>query len=208
MTLLGAKLMDSVSADPCPVKPELVRVGDPTASLTDRLVRGEEAAFQEFHRLYFDRLYRFLLAITRGQEHSAQDALQETLLRVARYVRVFATEAIFWSWLKMVARSAARDAVRRERRYLAALERLTSLWRSAPGDSALEENDLLDGALADALDHLDPADRHLLEGKYLLGQTVRELAIETGLSDKAVESRLLRLRRQLRADLLHRLAMP
>ena len=59
------------------------------AALTRRLATGDEAAFREFHGRYFDRLYRFLLVVTRGQEHAAQDALQETMLRVARYAREF-----------------------------------------------------------------------------------------------------------------------
>jgi DNA-directed RNA polymerase specialized sigma24 family protein len=83
-------------------------------SLTLRLAGGDEEAFREFHTLYFDRLYQFLLVVTRGQEHEAQEALQETMLRVARYARGFETEEAFWSWLKVVARSAARDAGRKQ----------------------------------------------------------------------------------------------
>jgi DNA-directed RNA polymerase specialized sigma24 family protein len=42
----------------------------------------------------------------------------------------------------------------------------------------------------------------LIEGKYLEGQTVKELSAQAGLSEKAVESKLLRLRRQLRECIL------
>ena len=47
------------------------------AHLTRRLAAGEEEAFREFHKNYFNRLYQFLLVVTRGQEHEAQEALQE-----------------------------------------------------------------------------------------------------------------------------------
>src|SRR5712672_86920 len=99
-------------------------VGNPAtiAALTRSLAAGEEAAFREFHALYFDRLYQFLLVIARGQEHEAQEALQQTLLRVLRYVRVFESEEIFWSWLKVLARSAARDAGRKQQRYAMLLQ--------------------------------------------------------------------------------------
>jgi RNA polymerase sigma-70 factor (ECF subfamily) len=90
--------------------------------LTRRLAAGEEQAFREFHALYFDRLYHFLLAVTRGQEQEAQEALQETLLRLVRHRRVFAEEEVFWCWLKAVARNAARDGHRKNRRYFAALQ--------------------------------------------------------------------------------------
>jgi DNA-directed RNA polymerase specialized sigma24 family protein len=45
----------------------------------------------------------------------------------------------------------------------------------------------------------------LIEGKYLDGATVRELSADAGLTEKAVESRLLRLRRELRERMLKRM---
>jgi DNA-directed RNA polymerase specialized sigma24 family protein len=45
----------------------------------------------------------------------------------------------------------------------------------------------------------------LIEGKYLDGQTVKELSALTGLTDKAVESRLGRLRRRVRELMLRKL---
>ena len=40
------------------------------------MAAGDEEAFREFHAHYFDRLYRFLLVVARGQEHEAQEALK------------------------------------------------------------------------------------------------------------------------------------
>ena len=37
----------------------------------------------------------------------------------------FESEEVFWSWLKAVARSAARDTNRKQRRYAALLERFS-----------------------------------------------------------------------------------
>ena len=56
-----------------------------------------------------------------------------------------------------------------------------------------------------SLSELPPDDRSLVEGKYLRRATVRELAAESGLTEKAVESRLLRARRLLREKILHKL---
>jgi len=184
------------------------QTADDTLRLTRRLAAGEEAAFSEFHDRYFDRLYQFLLVISGGQVTEAQEALQETLLRVARYGRPFAEEDTFWCWLKMVARSAARDAGRKQHRYLNLLRNYALRWASieccgeTAGDAELSE--LLENNLL----ALEPEDRGLLEGKYFRGDSVRELAAKTGLTEKAVESRLLRLRRQLREQLLQQLHQP
>jgi RNA polymerase sigma-70 factor, ECF subfamily len=178
---------------------------DDTLRLTRRLAAGDEAAFREFHDRYFDALYQFLLVVSRGQVTEAQEVLQETLLRVARYARPFPDEEIFWRWLKMVARSAARDAARKQYRYLNLLRNYALRWVSVhrSGESAAEVE--LSGLLEESLLALDAEDRQLVEGKYLRGSSVRELAAQSGLTEKAVESRLLRLRRQLREQLLRNL---
>ncbi len=183
-------------------------VSTDVAHLTRRLVAGEEAAFREFHAQYFDRLYQFLLVVARGQEHEAQEALQQTLLRVLRYVRVFESEETFWSWLKMLARSAARDAGRKQHRYGVLLQQFALHGRDFADEVAPRENNQLGIILEESLNELAPNDRHLVEGKYLEAASVKELSANTGLTEKAVESRLLRLRRQLRERIINKLRSP
>lgn len=183
-------------------------MADRIALLTRLLAKGDEEAFREFHALYFDRLYQFLLVVAEGREDQARDALQETLLRVLRYARVFEQEEVFWCWLKALARSAARDAGRKQRRYMALLRNFALLPREHCPETARDEEARMSALLAQSLEELDPEDRRLLESKYLEGETIRELSAQTGLSDKAVESRLSRLRRQLREKLLEKLRRP
>ena len=59
--------------------------------------------------------------------------------------------------------------------------------------------------LLDGLQTLEALERKLVQRKYLEGGTTRELAREFELTERAVESRLLRARRQLREGLLKRL---
>lgn len=176
-----------------------------TAQLTRRLAAGDDAAFREFHAKYFDGLYRFLLVVTHGQEQEAQEALQQTLLRVVRYVRGFESEEVFWGWLKAVARSAARDGNRKRQRYCALLHR----FAMEPPDLSrkMEEETRLLCLLDESMAELAPQDRQLLEAKYLEGFTVRELCAHTGLTEKGTESRLDRLRRILRKRILKRLSL-
>jgi RNA polymerase sigma-70 factor (ECF subfamily) len=176
------------------------------AVLTRRLAAGEEEAFREFHRLYFDRLYHFLLAVTYGQEQEAQEALQETLLRVVRHRRVFADEEIFWCWLKAIARNAARDGRRKHCRYFALLQNF-ALGRVREAREPSGEESRVSVALEECLEELEPEERRLIENKYVAGETVRELSTGAGLSEKALESRLLRLRRHLRARIMEKLRM-
>jgi RNA polymerase sigma-70 factor (ECF subfamily) len=173
--------------------------------LTRRLTAQDEEAFREFHARYFDRLYQFLLVVARGQEDEAREALQETLLRVARHARVFGEEEAFWCWLKAVARNAARDGGRKQRRYLTLLGRFALRWSMAepPANDTTELR--LQTMLNETLNELSPDERTLVESKYLDGVATKELSSSTGLTEKAVESRLLRLRRRLRERLLQKL---
>ncbi len=211
MSFSAAKLPSLLSS--IGIKP-VVQVALPDSApdnvmrLTSRLAANDEAAFREFHRLYFDRLHQFLLIVARGNEHEAEEALQETLLRVLRYARPFETEDAFWGWLKVVARSAARDAGRKQRRYFSLLQKFSLRRPDSADDAAAPEHDHLRGILEDCLLELAPGDRGLIEGKYLADATVKELSAQTGLTDKAVESRLLRLRRDLRERLLKKLKTP
>jgi RNA polymerase sigma-70 factor (ECF subfamily) len=183
-------------------------VTDDIARLTRKLVRGDEAAFREFHARYFDRLYHFLLLVAHGREHEAQEALQETLLRVARCGREFEDEETLWCWLKAVARNAARDGGRKRLRYSALLRNFAHGRPQDNGDLTAPDDDRLSAILTECLDELLPEDRRLLEGKYLDGSTIKELAGLTALTEKAVESRLGRLRSRLRKTLLNKLNEP
>ena len=155
--LIGAKVVERKSTrDPAP--------GD-IESLTRRLAAGEETVFSEFHTRYFDHLYQFLLVVSHGREDEAQEALQQTLLRVVRYARVFNCEESFWCWLKTVARSVARDAGRKQQRYWGLLKRF-AIRTSPEGSNALADPDhRLRAELDESLSELAPEDRLLLENK-------------------------------------------
>jgi RNA polymerase sigma-70 factor (ECF subfamily) len=175
--------------------------------LTAALAKGDENAFRKFHELYFDRLFRYHVVIARGDESAAGDALQETFLRVVRNVRRFENEDTFWSWLTVLCRSAAADGGRKRSRYWKLLaDYARSLITPAPTNkSSGEIDEKLYDIVAQSLGELDENDRSLVEGKYFRRASMKELSSETGLTERAVESRLLRARRELREKILTKL---
>lgn len=170
-----------------------------TAQLTLRLKAGEESAWREFHEAYCHRLLRYLLVVTRGDEELARNAVQGAFVRAVRHVRRFDTEPAFWSWLTMLALSALRDERRKHRRYLAFLDRWFAWITSAPEPTPPQDTgEELEQLLKEALVKLPPPDVRLIERKYFEEQSVREIALGLGCSEKAVESRLSRLRARLK----------
>jgi RNA polymerase sigma-70 factor (ECF subfamily) len=171
------------------------------AVLTGRMSKGDEAAYRVFYELYFPRLFRYLLVVTSGREEEAREALQLTLLRVVRHVRQFDSEQTFWSWLTVLARSAVVDEKRKRHRYLAFLDGFFQKARSdAEADPASDER--LRELLAEQLAALPFDERELIEQKYSARKSVKEIASDSGASEKSVESALGRVRRKLKERLL------
>jgi RNA polymerase sigma-70 factor (ECF subfamily) len=165
--------------------------------LTVQMAKGDEDAYRCFYDAYFNRLLGYLLVVTKDEQR-AREALQITLLRVARYVKRFDSEAAFWSWLMVLARSSVADENRRTRRYASILSRLFehSEIESQPhtGETQARLMELLEVNLA-TLPH---EDRELVERKYFEGDSVRQIAQDNQVSEKAVESRLTRTRQKLK----------
>lgn len=172
------------------------------APLTRRMVRHEELAYREFHDLYCGRLARYLFVVTGGNTDALPDVLQETFRRVVRHIRPFTDEAVFWSWLTVLARTAHVDEMRKRMRYRSFLDRFARHSHSETvtfldPDAAPSLGRILEEALAE----LDDDDRRLIEAKYFDGCTVRELANGGYGSESAIESRLGRVRRKLKETL-------
>jgi RNA polymerase sigma-70 factor (ECF subfamily) len=167
------------------------------------MVAGDETAYRTFHETYYSRLTRYLLVITSGDEDAAREALQGTFVRVVRHIKVFEEESHFWNWLTVLARTAFADQKRKRRRYVAFLDRFTEHARTAATgmENGEAEAQLLE-ALETGVRGLSTEERELVEQKYFAGESVRNLAESLGTSEKAVESRLGRVRRKLKQALL------
>jgi RNA polymerase sigma-70 factor (ECF subfamily) len=176
------------------------------ADLTRRMSAGDERAYREFYDAYYQRLSRYLLVVAAGNEETAAEALESTLLRVVRHIRIFPSEEVFWSWLTVLARSAFHDQTRKRNRYLSFLERFTRHSQiEAIGPDSREADARMETALTSTLAELPYEERQLVEEKYFQRRSVRELADTFQASEKAIESRLVRIRRKLKEALLLKL---
>ncbi len=137
-------------------------------------------------------LHAWFLART-GDEHLADDLVQECFLRVHDRLGDVRDHARFAGWIRGIARNLVTDWRRARREPEAAeLEELT----------ASEEEPNLDAVVASwltpAIDELEPADREVLRLTELEGVSQARAAEELGLSLPALKSRVLRGRARLR----------
>jgi len=163
-------------------------------------------AWRTFYNAYFDRLWRYLLVIANGNEDTAREALQAALVRVARHVKVFHDENTFWSWLTVVARTAFADETKKHRRYLSFLDRFTSQAKiESNGISDAHIDERLRNLLERHVTSLPPNEQQLVDLKYFKHRPVRDIARELQTTEKAIESKLSRIRAKLRDTMLSEL---
>jgi RNA polymerase sigma-70 factor (ECF subfamily) len=89
-----------------------------TAKLESEIVSAAQAgspgAFTELYATYSRRLYRTIVAITKNPE-DAEDALQDTFLRVCLAIHTFEGRASIYSWLTRIAVNSALMILRKRR---------------------------------------------------------------------------------------------
>lgn len=160
-------------------------------------------AYRTFYNAYFGRLLRYLLVVTGGNEEAARESLQLAFVRVVRHIKVFDTEEKFWSWLTVLARSAAADERKKKRRYLAFLDRFTvETGFGNNGANDLQADEQLQNLLKRYIATLPPDEQQVIEAKYLARRSVRDIADDLLTTEKAIESKLSRVRKKLKDAVL------
>ncbi len=173
--------------------------------------RGQHELFYELVRPYERRVFAAALAILRN-EHDAEDAAQEAMLKAFANIRQFRAEARFSTWLIQITVNEALMRRRRERTVVMEgiddrrdseeseyVPREFADWREIPSE-ALERKEVRQ-RLAEALGTLDRKYREVFVLRDMEQMNIQETAEALGISVASVKTRLLRARLMLR-DLL------
>ncbi len=161
-----------------------------------RAQRGDVAAFSELVARYQDRIYRFLVRLTRSQD-DALELTQETFLSAYQALPRWRPDARFTTWLFRIARNQAFDWLRRSKRVeFVALEEGQGFDIADPAptpDAALETVQRL-RALERALARLPAEHREILLLREIEEMSYEEIAGVLDVSLGTVKSRIARAR--------------
>ncbi|GMV92767.1 MAG: hypothetical protein AMXMBFR82_25450 [Candidatus Hydrogenedentota bacterium] len=164
--------------------------------LAKALRKGSVRAWREFYALYATPVFRFVLSRSHGNAETARDLAREALVIGVERIGDFDwRKGDMWAWLCGIAMNKLRETARSK----------TRDGRIAEGMGDRAANRTMDASTESALDveyvlsTLRPDWQEVLEQKYVLGRSVREIAETLETSEKAVESRLTRARDAFRA---------
>ena len=180
-----------------------------------RILAGEKHLFHDLIRSSERGIYFLLLSLLRN-EAEAEDAAQETAIKVYLNLKNFRGDSQFRTWVLSIARNEGlgrlrKMGTRREDSLDAEIDDQTgnytpailTSWREVPSET-LERKEL--GAiLRQAIEGLPEIYRNVVLLRDIEEMDVRETAAALGVTEGAVKVRLHRARAMLQRDLAPRL---
>lgn len=171
--------------------------------LVARARTGDGDAFDLIVERHADRVYAICLRYF-GNTHDAEDAFQAAFLAAYRGLASFRGRAALSTWLYRVATNACHDLARRRARQprTVPLDERSTGGRAEPPDEAAVDRMAaaeLHPDLYAALSQLDPAQRHAVLLRDVVGAGYAEIARVQGVAVGTAKSRVHRGHAQLAA---------
>ena len=142
----------------------------------------------ELHAAHGDTLLRYLVRLTHGERHTAEDLLQDTLLRAWQHVEAVPDgEAGERRWLFAVARHRFIDTIRSRRIRPTETPVLDMDWMPASDDTGAVA--IAGHAMLQAFDQLTPNQREILTELHIEGRDIDEVAERLRIPVGTVKSR-------------------
>jgi RNA polymerase sigma-70 factor (ECF subfamily) len=176
--------------------------------LVQRMLRGEQRAFDDFFDAYAARLGAFAARRSSLDAAALEDVVQVTMINAMRGLATFRGGSSLFTWLCQICRNHLADA----RRKLAREPKAQSLDELSIHKSTADIVELIDfrdpleecaddsarNSVRRTINRLSASHARILELRYGDDLTVPEIARLLQLSESAAESRLVRARQAFR----------
>jgi len=171
----------------------------PDDLFVQRARAGDTEAFQALVERYSAQLFRLAYRIV-GDEPSAEDAVQETLLRAYRSLSRFDDRAQFGTWLYRIAANTAVEILRKRRRHIreGSDDGDLTLPSHEPGPDRHAMSGEVERAVRGALAGLSPLERAAFVLRHFEGRSIAEICGALGLRESAGKQAIFRAVKKLR----------
>jgi RNA polymerase sigma-70 factor (ECF subfamily) len=172
-----------------------------------RAMEGDSDAFRLLVERHSRAVFRVAYRMT-GNEHDADDVVQETFLRVYRQLDSFESRASFTTWLHRIAVNCSLDLLRTRTRH--------DRHRSSDSEEALMNGDVATGEphaerlllstevrqqVSSALESLSGNERTAFVLRHFEGMSIEEIGSVLGTRVNATKNTIFRAVRKLRDQL-------
>lgn len=179
-------------------------------NLVQRMLAGEQRAFDEFFAAYATRLAAFAARRSSLQSAALEDVVQMTMINAIRGLATFRGGSALYTWLCQICRNQLADVKRREARRPreVSIDEFADERPTAQILQLVEHRDPLDECAEDStrgnvrriVNALPASHARILELRYGDEMTVPEIARVLQISEDAAESRLVRARQSFRGE--------
>ena len=165
-------------------------------TLTRAIAQGDTEAFGAFYESWFDRTLAMARSVSRRDESFCLDIVQDTMLRVVRYLKPLPSEKSLANWIARAVLTTTIDRLRKDNRR-PAREREAACRLFEQGGERIVDEEQIEWLQAQ-LEVLPELDRQLIRERFHHGRTLQETGTAVGLSGHAAHGRIRRIIERLR----------
>ena len=171
-----------------------------------RARQGDSEAFRTLVERHSRSAFRLAYRMT-GNEHDAEDVVQDSFLRAYRQLARFESRAHFGTWLHRIVANCSVDLLRarRSRQDFNRAEDLDAIVEQPsedePGPERLARSAEIDRFVGAALAQLSPLERAAFTLRHYEGRSIAEISRTLGLNTSAAKHSVFRAVRKLRTAL-------
>lgn len=180
------------------VMPSKVTNTDDEYALLDAIVSRDMRAFEAFYKVYYPRLFRFILRTTR-QPDVVEELIQETLLLIWQKPESFNYESKISTWVFGIAYRKSLKVLSNKRKHIEDVDwdELSEIIDD-PMAKLAENAEAFDWLNA-SLDHLSADQRAVVELTFIQGLSYQEIAQILDCPENTVKTRMFHARKKLQA---------
>ena len=195
------------------MRPSVETLGDTDAIAVERTLAGDRDAFRVLVERHSHNVFRLAYRMT-GNQHDAEEVVQEAFLRAYQKLSQFAERANFGTWVYRIAANYAIDRMRARRSEDAQrelpgrgvdegveLDPMSIVPDAAPSPERLAQSGELAEHMRRALNALTPAERTAFVMRHWGGSGIEEIAAALKSSTSAAKNTVFRSVQKLRQAL-------
>jgi RNA polymerase sigma-70 factor (ECF subfamily) len=184
-------------------------MGGDDAIIIQQVQTGNPDAFRVLVERHSRGLFRLAYRLT-GNEHDAEDVVQETFLRAYRNLNRFESRAAFGTWLHRIGANCALDLLRGRKQEAIVNEHPTQdreepAIETVPSDEPAPDAQVIAGQIREkvvaAMASLSTTERSAFVLRHFEEMSIKEIGATLGLKDNATKNTIFRAVQKIRRTL-------